>query len=380
MADDATRAELVDAVRPAFELAARLHWTSHDPFDALLSPLGRPVQSASQLAARVLVQAGKRSGTGFRRLLRVPEHEESKTFSDFLSAATMLAPDAAWAGEYVEDLSRRLGAASTELPAGRGWGYAFPYASRYVNADRGVANLYVTTAACQALLDRHDLDGDRAALDAALDGCRFILDGLGWIEHGGRPWLRYWPGSESPVVNVQASGASLLARAARVAGEDRFADAADLAVEAVLSTQRHDGSWLYSADGRGNFVDGFHTGFTLQGLVEYTAQRAADRRLDLADAIGRGFAYFERHLLTEDGLPRGYADGKPGLDGQNVAQCIQTLVLCGGGPADRERAVRLWRSFMRGLLTGESAARSYPAIRWDLGPAVLATAHLSRSA
>jgi len=368
--------DLLEPVRSTFELGARLHWQSHDPFDALLSPLGPPLQRVSQLAARVLVQAGKRSGTGFRRLLRVPEHEEAKTFSDFLSAAAILAPDADWAGAYVDELSRRLRAAATELPAGRGWGYAFPYTSRFVSAG-GVPNLYVTTAACQALLDRYDLDDDPAALGAALDGCRFILDGLGWIEHGGSPWLRYWPGSESPVVNVQASGASLLARAARVAGDDRFAGAADRAVEAVLSTQRPDGSWLYSADGRGGFVDGFHTGFTLQGLVEYAAHRTDG--LDVADAIGRGLAYFEQHLLTADGLPRGYADGKPGLDGQNVAQCIQTLVLCDGGPSACERAARLWRDFVRGLLTGESEARSYPALRWDLGPAVLATAHLART-
>ena len=366
--------DLQESARSAFELAARLGWKSHDPFDALLSPVGRPVQRTSRLAARVLVQAGKRTGARFRRLLRVPEHEEAKTFSDFLSAAAMLAPDADWAEAYVDDLSRRLQAAAV----GRGWGYAFPYTSRFVSAGRGVPNLYVTTAACQALLDRHDLDSDAAALGAALDGCRFLLDGLGWIDHRGKPWLRYWPGSESPVVNVQASGASLLARAARIAGDDRLAGAADRAVDAVLSTQRDDGSWLYSADGRGNFVDGFHTGFTLQGLVEYAAHRSSGG-LDVADAIGRGFAYFEEHLLTADGLPRGYADGRPGLDGQNVAQCIQTLVLCDGGPSARERARRLWRNFVRGLLTGETEARSYPALRWDLGPAVLATAHLART-
>lgn len=361
--------DLVESVRPAFELAERLRWKSHDPFDALLSPLGPPLQAASRLGARALVQAGKRSGTAFRRILRVPEHEEAKTFADFLGAAALLAGHADWAAASVDDLARRLRAAAV----GRGWGYAFPYASRFVNAGRDVPNLYVTTAACQALLDRHDLDGDGAALGAALDGCRFILDDLGWIEHGGRPWLRYWPESDSAVVNVQASGASLLARAARASGDDRFAHAADRAVEAVLSTQRDDGSWLYSADGRGDFVDGFHTGFTLQGLVEYAA-RSSDG-LDVSDAIARGFAYFEQHLLTPEGLPRGFADGKPGLDGQNVAQCIQTLVVC-GGPAAREPALELWRRFIRGLLTGESRPRSYPALRWDFGPAVLATAHL----
>jgi hypothetical protein len=365
----------VAAARDAFALAARLGWQSHDPYDLLLSPLGRAVQERSWLGARVVVQVGRRTGKPVRRLLHVPEHHEPKALSDFLRAAALLVRSGeAWAEPFAPELASRLRSASVAADAGRGWGLCFPYASRFISVERGVPNLYVTTAACHALLDYHELDGDAAAFETAIDGCRFIVDGLGSFEHRGRRWLRYWRHLDSPVVNVQASAASLLARAGAACGDDRLIGRADDAVDAVLTAQRSDGSWPYSDDGRAEFVDGFHTGFTLQGLADYAALRGSDA---VRDAIARGFGYFVDHLLTADGLPRGVADGKPSLEGQNVAQCIQTLVVCSRGPHDASAAGELWQRCGPRLLS--SRGDRFPALRWTIAPAVLATAYLAAS-
>ena len=372
-----TREALVRAAHAAFELGARLEWRSHDPYDLLLSPLGHAVQARSWLGARVLVQAGRRSGTSVRRLLQVPRHEEPKTFADFLRAAVLLGANGeTWPRVYAPELASRLRMCSLETPAGRGWGLGFPYASRFISVGRGVPNLYVTTAACQALLDYHELTDDAAALATALEGCRFIVDGLGTFEHGGHLWLRYWRGLDSPLVNVQASGASLLARAGKAVGDERLVECADAAAAAAVAAQRADGSWAYSDDGRAGFVDGFHTGFTLQGLAEYTALRGDAAAAGASAAVDRGFGYFIDHLLTPDGLPRGFAGGRPSLDGQNVAQCIQTLVVCGRGPHDVSTARTLWRPTAERLLSERSRM---PALRWSVAPAVLATAYLASS-
>jgi hypothetical protein len=372
------RETLVAGAREAFELGARLDWKSHDPYDLLLSPLGRAVQSRSWLGARVVVQIGRRSGTGVRRLLRVPEHEEPKALAEFLRASARLsAAGARWAQPFTAELARRLRDRSIETVDGRGWGLDFPYASRFVSVARGTPNLYVTTVACQALLEHHDAARDPAALEAAVDGCRFILDGLGWFEHRGRRWLRYWRGLDTPAVNVQASAAALLARAGAAVGDERLLVSADHAAGAALGAQRGDGSWPYSDDGRGDFVDGFHTGFTLQGLAEYAAAREPDTIEGTEDAVRRGFVYFGDHLLTPDGLPRRVADGKVSLDGQNVAQCIQTLVVCKRDSRDTLAAHRLWRGCLARRLGGGGSR--FPALRWTVGPAVLATAYLLSS-
>jgi len=370
---DVSRATLAEAAREAFEIAQRREWRSHDPYDLLLAPFGPPVQSRSTFAARVLVQAGKRSGSRLRRVLRVPEHEEPKALADFLHAAVILtAGGETWARRYVGWLGERLRAAAVAGEPGLGWGLAFPYASRFVSAAPGTPNIYTTTSACRALLAQFKLTGEAASLDAVVEGIRFIVDGLGTFEHRGSRWHRYFRGLDTPTVNVQASTAALLADASRLSGDTPLLAMADEAAAAVLSCQRDDGSWFYSDDGRASFVDGFHTGFTLAGLAEYASLRASEDAAGRArDAVDRGYAFFREHLLTPDGLPRAVADGLPGLDGQNVAQCLQTLVVCGGRPRDRGDAYRLWRREVAGRLRQPRSS-----LLWELGPAVLATAYL----
>jgi len=375
------RESLVGAARRAFEIGASLTWSSHDPFDLLLSPyLGR-MPGISSYASRVLVQIGKRSGSGIRRVLRVPQHEEPKALAEFLRAALIMAEcGESWAGDHVGELSHRLRALAVNANEGSGWGIEFPHVSRFGLSAPRKPTIYVTTVACHALLDEYELTGDRAALEAAREGCRFIFDGFGSFEHAGQQWLRYSQGQSNRIINVQASGASLLFRFARTLDDDRLLRTADRAAEAVLAAQRPDGSWPYSDDGRAPFVDGFHTGFTLQGLAEYASLRGERAISRLDESLSSGFAYFREHLISSDGMPLGMADGSVSLDGQNLGQCIQTLLVC-GTPADAETAFRMWDVGFGVDLRGGRLPRhaKFPALRWTLGPAVQATAYLLRT-
>lgn len=372
---------LAASIRRLFGIAAELNWRSYDPFDLLLSPYCSAVPAVSSVAARALVQIGKRSGTRLRRLLRVPEHEEPKTLAEFLRSALLLdRAGEVWACDYAPALSDRLRGLALAAPGGCGWGITFPYVSRFGYIPPETPTIYDTMVACQALLDEYDWRASEAALAGAAGGCDFILDGLGSFEHNGRQWFRYVPGSNGPVVNVQASAASLLARLGCETREDRILDRADAAAATVLQCQRPDGSWPYSDDGRATFVDGFHTGFTLQGMQEYASYRQHAAVAGVDEALERGFSFFKDHLLTSDGLPRGFADGRASLDGQNLGQCIQTLVTCGTS-AERTSALRLWHlGFGEGRASDVSGSgRRFMALRWTVAPAALAGAQLLRS-
>jgi hypothetical protein len=367
-----SREELVTTARHAFDVADAMAWKTYDPYDILLSPFTALVRGRSPLLARVLLQVGRRAGPRTRSLLRIAPHEEPKALADFLQAAVALARNGEdWAAGYAPQLALRLRATATHAPAGCGWGLQFPWMSRFGGIDAAEPNIYTTTVACRALIDEYELTRDEQALETATAGGRFILDGLGSVVHRGRPWLRYTAGSTSPIVNVQASSASLFARLSGVTGEERFLEVADRSAEIAVAAQRADGSWPYSDDGAAPFVDGFHSGFTLQGLREY-AELRPNGVAGVVSAVERGLAYFRAHLLTPDGLPRRFADGRRSTDGQNLAQCIQTLVVCGNS-ADAEVAARIWQ-FGRARLRLDRAAR--PALRWSVGPFVLATAYL----
>jgi polysaccharide biosynthesis protein VpsJ len=373
LADQIERRQLADAARHVFELGERLDWKSYDPYDVLLSPVGRIAERAP-LGARVLLQLGKRSGANLRQVLRVPRHEEPKALADFLLAASMLAQAGEeWAAPYTETLAERLVGMATRTSEGYGWGINFPWVSRFGVMAAGEPNIYTTTVACQALLDAHELTGRASSLQGALDGTRFICDCLGTFVHRGRPWLRYSAGSTSPIVNIQASSAALFARVHRLRPDERLLDLADAAADVTVSVQRPDGSWPYADDGRGDFVDGFHTGFTLQGLRQYDGLRG-DGGVSVAAAVESGFTYFKHHLLTDEGRPRGFADGSASSDGQTVAQAIQTLVASGDAD-DLALAGDVWRA----MLASGRLERPFPALRWTLGPFVVATASLLRA-
>jgi hypothetical protein len=371
--DESELTALETEARRAFDTASGIDWRSHDPFDLLLSPYLGGLRRHAPLAARVFVQVGKRSGARTRRLLRVPTHEEPKALADYLRAAVLLSSlGCTWALPWVDPLVARVRAIS-RTPV---WGLGFPYVSRFSNAATDTPNTYVTGAVAEALLDAAVLLDEPGIADCAHAGTRFVVESLGSFTHGGHRWLRYWPENDARIVNVQALAAGLLARVDSQLGDSQLGALADGLVETVLAAQRPDGSWLYSDDPTGTFIDGFHTGFTLQGLTEYTGWRSDDTRAGpVADAVRLGLRYFHERLMTPEGLPRGFSDGRVSLDTQNVAQCIQTHVVCARDARDLTAAFRLWSATE---VAATTKAR-YTALRWSLGPRVLATSHLLRA-
>src|SRR5262249_28845195 len=154
------RERLVAALVRDLSLGESVEWRSHDPWDLLLSPVARRLPEISPFAARVVLQVGRRSGVGLRRLLRVPPHEESKTLADFLQAAVLLGRvGETWSTEHLSGMSARLRDRALATNTGYAWGNAFPYASRFVAVPANEPNIYTTTAACQALLDDFEFAG-----------------------------------------------------------------------------------------------------------------------------------------------------------------------------------------------------------------------------
>jgi hypothetical protein len=283
----------------------------------------------------------------------------------------------------VEPLADSLKAKAIQTPNGFGWGLEFPYVSRFVNVPARIPNAYTTANAIRSLLDQYELCNDPLDRELAFLGCQCIIRDLGEFSRNGSTWFQYWPDCDIPAANVQAILASTFVRAGIVLKDINFFDLADRCVKVVLATQRSDGSWYYSEDGRGWFVDGFHTGFILQGLSEYIQDRSAIDVTSVQMALQKGMTYFKDHLITSSNMPRYYSDGKVSSDGQNFAQCIQTLAICATDDNDILRAYAVWKNMLKihkkisdHTAQRETALGSVTYLRWTIGPAVLATSHL----
>lgn len=366
--------EVVKTAQAWFILAQNLEWKSYDPYDALLSSYFAPLRIATPFFARVAIQAGKIAGPALRKTLQITPHEEAKTLSDYLEAAVLFSANGGeWAETYLSDLADRLIAMSIPTGHGVGWGLEFPYVTRFVNVAAHTPNIYQTVNAVKALLAAYKFNPAPEYLKTALRGARFIMDDLGTFEWKGSQWFRYWAGLDAPIVNVQASIAGVFSMLGSFFKEENYVELADRAAQTVMDVQNQNGSWYYSVDGKADFIDGFHTGFTLQGLSEYMLYRSGTVQLQVNRAIQQGFEFFKKHLINASGIPLGFADGRPSFDGQNFAQCVQTLAGCAQLPADLQSALLVWRNMTR---IPSLNRRFGHELRWVYGPATLAAAHL----
>jgi hypothetical protein len=143
----------------------------------------------------------------------------------------------------------------------------------------------------------------------------------------------YTPAPDDPcrVINASAYRAFLLTKAGRDLSEPRYSTVASKNLNFVLAAQNADGSWFYSADGKRDFVDHFHTCFVLKALVKIQELTGCPR---CASAIERGVAYYVRHLFDADGLPMPFSKAPRFTiyrrELYDYAECINLAVLLNG--------------------------------------------------
>jgi hypothetical protein len=114
----------------------------------------------------------------------------------------------------------------------------------------------------------------------------------------------YSPLDHGLVINTSAYRAMVLFEAAARCEKPEYAVTATGNLNFILENQQKDGSWLYSLDEGERFVDHFHTCFVLKNLWKINQRLHSGQ---IAEALRRGFAFYQRALFNSDGLPRPFA-------------------------------------------------------------------------
>jgi len=381
----------------ARELARRLDawgcergWRGTDPYEGLnaqrraLAPLKR-----SPLGRRLLIQTVKRSPLDLRRPLGIPRSASAAAVAWAISAY-------ARNGFLEEEEARRRLRGCLELLRslrlpGYGepcWGYHFDVQSRVFFYPSTTPNTIATAFAGLALLDAHAALGDPSLLDEATKVGEFFLRHVPQTGDAPGAFFGYLPGDRSPIHNSNLLVASLLARIANEAGGDeRFAKAAEEAVEYTTARQRPDGSWAYGESPGLGWVDNFHTGYVLDALRACADAGVAAEEAETA--WRRGIVYYRRRLFLPDGTPKYYPEKAYPIDAQCVAQGIQTLAIAAPhepGAAAQAGTVldfALRRMVRRDGLPIFQRRRFWVNravhVRWVAAPMLLALSHLLRA-
>lgn len=320
-ADDATSRTAL-AILSRLESAGFAGW---DPYDGLNARALPRWASATPRRRQVVTQLLKRAPNSVRSGLSVPKGVSSYTLGHVLCAYARLhtaglLPDAA---AQATNVLRMLEAASVPGWSGACWGYHFDVQTRFFFYDRSTPNAIVTSFVAKGLAE--------ATLAGLIDGrpllagaCEFVLRDLPRVESDAGVCFGYIPTSNTVVHNANALCALTLAVGATVA-EQPTLDEALRAARFTASYQHEDGSWDYSEQADGRWIDGFHTGFTVEGLHAAGAAAGDDA---LLDAVGRGLNFYVERLFDADGGPRYYVDNPLPYDTLSAAQGIEVLSTC----------------------------------------------------
>jgi hypothetical protein len=302
------------ATRLAAALASS-SYRSHDPYDALASPLLRTA-CRTPLLRQAAIQALKRSPLNARRLLGVPRLVHTKALALLVSAHARLAqldggePHAALACELAGCLAER----AIERPAGAGFGYDFDVQTRWGYYRRGEPNAVVTAFAANALLDAEEL-GAAALGTLARAVCDFACAEL-LVDVEGSCFFAYVPGSCAPIHNANMLLAGVLVRSGR-------SEESAHAIAYTLERQRVDGSWPYGEAPGLDWVDGFHTAYVLEGL-HASLSHAGDQAV--RSALERGLDFYVSRLFDRDAAPRASITARYPIDIHAASSAITALV------------------------------------------------------
>lgn len=310
-----------------------------DPYDGLNSKVFRsiPFLRNSALCRLVVIQGFKRCPVNLRRLALVPKEYNAKGIGLFLQGYCNLhkaiAADPSLASHFgtgdqilerINALAELLVSLKSEGYSGACWGYNFDWQARRLFLFPKYTPTVVATNFCAtALIDAYEVTKNRKYLDVALSAAEFVMNDLHRAECNGGFLFSYspLPGNDT-VYNASLLGSKLLACCYHYTGKKEYCDAARESVLACCNGQSEDGSWLYGQLPVQSWIDSFHTGYNLDGLIAYE-EMTGDKSFH--KFIEKGFDFYIENFFEEDGCPKYYHNQKYPIDIHCPGQLFITL-------------------------------------------------------
>lgn len=310
-----------------------------DPFDGLNSKILQRILPLkySAILRLIVIQGFKRCPWNLRPMFKVPKDYNAKGIGLFLQAycniyrlVVLQPPFGKELGtkerilQYIHQLARLLIELRSIGYHGSCWGYNFDWQSRRLFLFPAYCPTVVATNFCAtALMDAYEVTGNKEYLDVALDSANFILNDLHLDEYEGEKMISYSPLHGNDLVsNASLLGSKVLAYCYKYTGNQSYLEVARSSVAACCKGQRADGAWTYSQVPPKLWVDSFHTGYNLDGLIAYEEQ-TGDKSFH--ENIERGFDYYIKNFFNEDGSPKYYDNQQYPIDIHCPGQLLVTL-------------------------------------------------------
>lgn len=311
-----------------------------DPYDGLNSKVFQalPFFKNSAVCRLAVIQGFKRSPINLRRIAGVPKEYNAKGVGLFLqgycnllkivrnnsSLSSKLGSEAEIIAKIHEVADLLLGLQSKGDYHGACWGYNFDWQARRLFLFPKYTPTVVATNFCAtALMEAYEATGNQQYLDTALTAAEFVKEDLHryQCEDGFLFSYSKLPGNDT-VYNASLLGSRLLSYCYKYSGNEEYRELAETSVKACCKGQREDGAWVYGLLPVQSWVDSFHTGYNLDGLIAYEEQTGDTK---YHNYIEKGFDYYIKNFFEPDGTPKYYDNQMYPIDIHCPGQLFVTL-------------------------------------------------------
>ena len=206
------------------------------------------------------------------------------------------------------------------------WGYDFDWEARYAKIKANRPTVVATAIITNALFLAYKVVNIKKAKKLVISAAEFVLNDLNIIFENDCICFSYSPYDKQKVFNASIKGARILIQAYSLSGNEDYLKYATKAVKFVINNQALNGSWYYSLNKNGNWVDNYHTGYILDCLYEY---QTLSNDHSFNDNLLSGYTFYKSNFITKDGIPKFYHNKIFPIDCTAASQFILTLTKFG---------------------------------------------------
>lgn len=319
---------LIDSFCRLKKYCEKENFKGWDPYDGLNSELFKkiPFCTKSSICRLIMIQLFKRSPINLRHIALISKDYNPKGIGLFLQGYCNLCKIIELNPEFenhignkneiknkVKYLADLLISLQSKGYSGACWGYNFDWQARRLFLFPKYTPTVVATNFCAtALIDAYEIIKDKTYIEVALSSAKFILNDLHRFKCDRGFLFSYSPlqGNDT-VFNASLLGSKLLSYCYYYTNEKLYLDAARESVIACCEAQHQDGSWVYGMLPVQKWIDSFHTGYNLDGLIAYE-ELTGDKSFH--ENIVRGFEFYIKNFFEEDGTPKYYHNKKYPID------------------------------------------------------------------
>lgn len=315
------------------------HYKGWDPYDGLNSKIFQalPFFKKSALCRLVVIQGFKRCPFNLRRIAMVPKEYNAKGIGLFLSGycniyhALELAPELVSTlgtkdsvRNQIVELAELLISLQSKGYSGACWGYNFDWQARRLFLFPKYTPTVVATNFCAtALMEAFEITKEKRFLDIALSAADFVIKDLHRTPYKDGFLFSYSPlqGNDT-VFNASLLGSRLLSYCYHYTGKEEYKKLAEDSIRACCAGQKENGAWVYGMLPVQSWVDSFHTGYNLDGLIAYQ-ELTGDMKYN--HFIENGFKYYIDNFFEDNGTPKYYDNKMYPIDIHCPGQLFVTL-------------------------------------------------------